>query len=340
MSRGRDWSLLRGADPVAGDPVALHALADRYLGTAEAADRAYGGLEAVVTSRPAWRSLAGLEFSWQVNKMSWALKGVGPRYLAMGQALHRYARELQDVQDDADAVLVRAQRAHDEREAADRAWRSQDDPALRQLHAERAEAAQRRLDDADRRLQELEGRWWRIGAAAADAIEEVTSADGLDDSRFDLLGVVESVSDAAATLSVALAGAALVAAVVPGGQPIAAALGVASAVSGVTAVVGQGVLVTQDRATTEEFLTGLAGTLVGLASAGVGRLVVSTAAQGAATTGQAVAGTARTAAPPAARAFDALGNAVPVGQSVHGSRQSRREPGRPHHRAGADACAV
>lgn len=332
--RPRDWSVLRTADPVPGDPEALRQLAQRYADTAEAVQRGVDGLGRLHDSGTVWDSAAGTAFSSRTGETARLLAAVAPRYTAAAQVLHRYAAELEQVQHDADVALLRARLAADERAADDpwRGWMPGDDPVEHAARMARLAQAEARLAAADRALQAAEAAWSDIGRTAAGALEEATSADDLDDGRWDPLAVVETVTAAAADLSVALGAAALVLAVVPGLQPFAGLAGVFSMATGVLSVTGQGVLLANDRVSGEEFLRSLAGTLVSVGAAGVARAAtapVRGVVGGAGAAGSAGAAAAR---PPAlARLADGVSNGVsPVQALVTPSpRQADRRARRP-----------
>lgn len=214
MSRGRDWSVLRPRDPVAGDPGELERVARACQRTAQALAEGAAALREVGCRASTWQSPAGEAFRVRTGDAVAALELVRPRFERTADVLAGYARAVQRAQDEADAALALAWRAQDERDAGDRARRSAADPVQERLWAYRADDAQRRLDAADRVLADVEASWWQAGARAAAALEEVTTADGLDD-RWDLLAAVAVVADVAGRMSAVLGGMALVCMVLP-----------------------------------------------------------------------------------------------------------------------------
>ena len=277
MRCARGWSVLRDSDPVGGDPVAVTQLSLRLRDTAEAMGSGAKALRTVQDSATSWASPAGRAFRDRTGEVAAALERARPRYASSAVALDHYARRLQQVQDDADAILTRAWKAHDDTLAADHARWSASDPAVRLLWGERAEQSEAELRRADRALEAVELSWHRAGQQAADALEEATSADGLDDSVrervVDLgLDLVADLSGDAAHVSAALGLVAVVLMAVPGGQPFAAGAGAASVAFGLAALAGSAVLVAGGRTTIEQLAAEVAWTVVAKATAGLGRV--------------------------------------------------------------------
>jgi hypothetical protein len=276
MRCSRDWSVLRAADPVGGDPEAVQQLARRCADTADAMHRGAVALRTVEGSATAWESTAGRAFRDRTGEVAAALERARPRYTSTAVALDHYAVRLRQVQDDADTVLVRAWQAHDESRSADHARWSATDPALKLLWGGRAEQAEAELRSAERALEAVEVSWHRAGQQAADALDEATSADGLDDSVRERivdagLDLVADLSKDAASVSAALGVVAVVLMVVPGGQPFAAGAGAASFAFGLAALAGSAVLVAGGRTTVRQLAAEVAWTVVAKATAGLGR---------------------------------------------------------------------
>lgn len=259
-----------------GDPDAVQQLARRCADTADAMHRGAVALRTVEGSATAWESTAGRAFRDRTGEVAAALERARPRYASTAVALDHYAVRLRQVQDDADTVLARAWEAHDESRSADHARWSASDPALKLQWGERAERAEAELRSAERALEAVEVSWHRAGQQAADALDEATSADGLDDSVRERivdagLDLVADLSKDAATVSAALGVVAVALMVVPGGQPFGAGAGAASAAFGLAALAGSAVLVAGGRTTVRQLALEVAWTVIARSTAGLGR---------------------------------------------------------------------
>jgi hypothetical protein len=292
VSRPRDWSPLRDSDPVGGDPQAIAELARRYADTAAAIDEASRSLRHIHNSATAWDSDAGRLFRDRTSDTAGTIERAFRRYEQTAVALSRYADELTDVQSRADALLRQAQQDDDEARAAGHA-RSQNaaatmpDPALDAQLAGREVNAAGRVAQARLSLGRLEEEWDAAGRRAASALEDITSADGLDDSWWDdVLDVVSIITDLAGYLCTWLGVIALVCACIPGLEEFAPVFAAASLITGAVALAGHALLYTDDRATTGQVLMDAAGLL----TFGVGRAlrvadeVVATGTRGAGST--------------------------------------------------------
>ena len=274
MSRPRDWSPLRAGDPVGGDPAAIAELAARYAATAQAMETAAVSLRAIHDSCTVWSSDAGEAFRDRTGETAQAIERAIGRYDATASALAQYADRLVDLQLRADALLRQAQQDLIEQQAALQTRRVNAaaavlDPVLDAQLADHERAAAGRIDRAGRALDVLAEEWAAAGDRAAADIEDVTSADGLDDSWWDdTLDVVASVTDAAGFVSTVFGVIAAVALVIPVvGEAIAVVAGGISLASGLVAMGGHALLATDGRCDWTELLWDGAG----VASFGVGR---------------------------------------------------------------------
>lgn len=268
MTRRRDWSVLRTRDPVSGDPAELLRVARACERTAQALADGAAALRAIGCRSSTWVSPAGAAFRARTGDAVAALELVRPRFERTADVLAGYARAVEQAQDEADALLTRAWRAHDERQDADRACRAADDPGQQRLWAHRAEDAQRRLDAADRALADVEASWWRAGTAAAAELEEVTDADGLDDG-WDVLAGVAVLADVAGQVSAVLGVMALTCLVLPVGPAVVAGLAGASVLAGLISVAALHELWVHDRVTGAAFATEAVWALAGLLTGGL-----------------------------------------------------------------------
>ena len=169
------------------------------------------------------------------------------------------------MQSRADALLRQAQADDDERRAASRARlqnasTAQPDPHLdSQLH-QRETDARGRVDTAGSTLSDLEDEWNAAGNRAAGAIEDVTSADGLDDSWWDdVLDVVSAVTDIAGKLSAVFGVISLICSFVPFLQPLAAVFGALALITGVISLAGHLLLYANGRASLGDVLWDVVG---------------------------------------------------------------------------------
>lgn len=263
MTRGRDWSVLRTRDPVPGDPEELARLAREYQMTAQSLRDGAAVLRDVGCRSSTWDSPAGTAFGARMVDAVRALELARPRFERAAEVVSRYAGELVRAQAEADGALVSAWRAREDRDAADRVRRLVDDPLQERVWAVRAEEAQRRLDAADRRLAAAETVWWQAGARAAGALEAATAADGLADG-WDVLGTVAVVAQAAGVVSTALGAGALFCLLVPGLQPLGAALGGLSVLTGLISAAAHYELYAHDRIDGSTFATEAALALTGI----------------------------------------------------------------------------
>ena len=106
-----DWSPLADADPVPGDPQAVHDLSGRYAAAAHevAAQRAALGLDVDVWSGP-----AGAAFAEHVGGLPRDLDEVTDRLQRIARALLDFAPALEAAQRQARIALTRAQQARDQ----------------------------------------------------------------------------------------------------------------------------------------------------------------------------------------------------------------------------------
>ena len=273
MSRPRDWTPLRPADPVGGDPAAIARLARRYAATAEAITTAATALRDIHDSATVWESEAGRAFRDRTTEVGNSIERAHARYAATADALADYARSLDGIQAAADLVLARAKRAD---EARDAAWRAREhnaalpepDPAAAGRAQRESAAATGDLHAADEDLRELEAQWRSAGTVAADAIREITSGDPLEDGTWDdVLDVVSVLTDLAAKLSAAFCVLALALSIIPGLQAFAAVSAALSLITGAVSLAGNVVLAWNGRATLQDVLWDVVGVL----SFGAGR---------------------------------------------------------------------
>lgn len=326
MRCSRGWSVLRDSDPVGGDPDALQKLADRCADTAAAMERGAWALRTVHDSSTTWESDAGRAFQQRTVEVATALGRAQPRYAATALALTHYRVWLQQLQDEADTILSRAWLAHDESRSADYARWVASDPAAKLYWGERAEQAEAELRRADRSLDVVETSWHRAGQQAAEALEEATDADGLDDSLRERvvdagLDVVADLSKEAATASAVLGVASVVLLAVTAVVPLAGAvlvpaagvLGSASFALGGLAIAGGAVLVVAGRKTAGELFFEILWAGVGRVVPGLGRLrggAASSSGAGRTLPGPPLGGSPRGVAPPSL-AGETAGVAVP-----------------------------
>lgn len=284
MTCSRGWSVLRDSDPVGGDPDALRQLAQQCADTATAMERGAQALRTVHRSATTWESTAGRAFQQRTGEVATALERAQPRYAATALVLTHYRLWLQQLQDDADSILSRAWQAHDESRSADHARWVASDPAVKLLWGERAEQAEAELRAADRALQAVEMSWHRAGQQAADALQEATDADGLDDSvrervvdaGFDIVAdLSKDAAAASAVLGVASVALLAVSAVVPPAGavlvPVAGVLGSTSFALGGLAVAGGAVLAVGGRKSALELVKEIGWAAFGKVVPGLGR---------------------------------------------------------------------
>ena len=189
-----------------------------------------------------WDSDAGRLFRDRTSDTAGTVERAFRRYEQTAAALSRYADELTDVQARADTLLRQAQQDDDEARAAGHA-RSQNaaaavpDPALETQLAGRESAASSRGRGARLSLGRLEEEWDALGRRAGAALEDITSADGLDDSWWDdVLDVVSVITDLAGFLSTWLGVIALVCACIPGLEEFAPIFAGLSLITGAVAL--------------------------------------------------------------------------------------------------------
>lgn len=264
MSRPRDWTPLRPADPVGGDPAAIARLAQRYAATAAAINTAATALREIRDSATVWDSEAGRTFRDRTTEVGATIVQARDRYDRTAAALAGYATTLDGIQAEADLVLARAKRAE---EARDAAWRARernaalpepDTVADGRAHDDAA-ASTADIHAADEDLRELEDEWRSAGNAAAGAIEEINSRDELrDDVWDDLLDAVGTITEWAGALSAVLGVIAAVLSFIPALQPFAALLAAAALVLGLVSLVGNSVLLAHGRASLGDVLLGVA----------------------------------------------------------------------------------
>ena len=275
MSRPRDWHPLAPRDPVPGDVDELARLAQRYLDTAEAIADARDSLDRI-SMHGSWDSDAGRAFTREAEGTAEAVRQAHVRYQRAAEGLARYVQELRDVQEDADALLRRAQQADDDLLAArarERTARSAapDSPEAAGLDARRHEvtAAEAEIARMSAQLREvLVPRWEAAGDRAASALERISSVDGLQDSRWDdLVGAVKALGEWAGKASAILGVLALACAIVPFLQPFAALFGALALVTGAVALAGSGLAWAEGRGSGSD----VAWNAVGVLSFGVGR---------------------------------------------------------------------
>ncbi|MDK3257882.1 hypothetical protein [Blastococcus capsensis] len=276
MSRPRDWTPLRPSDPVGGDPAAIARLAQRYAATAAAISTAASALREIHDSATVWESEAGSAFRDRTTEVGDTIVQARERYDRTATALAGYATTLDGIQAEADLVLARAKRAE---EARDAAWRarernaalSEPDPAADGRAHDDAAAATADIHAAGEALRELEDDWRSAGNAAADAIEQITSGDGLQDDVWDdLLDAVGVITEWAGGLSAALGVLSAFMSLIPVLQPSAAFLAAAALVLGLVSLAGNSVLLVHGRASPRDVLLGV----VSVVTFGAGRAFV------------------------------------------------------------------
>lgn len=251
----------------------IQRLARRYADTAQAITRATSALQQIHGSATAWNSDAGRAFRERTITVADAIGAARDRYEETAEALATYARTLDGLQTEADLALARAKRAEEAQRTASRARERNaslpaPDPAVDGRAQEELVTTGAAIRTADAELADLEDSWRSAGQVAADAIEEISTANGLaDDSWDDVLHVVAGVTALAGELSAAFGVMALVCSVIPGLQALAAVLGGLALVTCAVSLAGNVTLYANDCAT----LSDVIWDTVGVLSFGAGR---------------------------------------------------------------------
>jgi hypothetical protein len=247
-----DWSVLGyWSDPIPGDPVSVRSGGTRYKNVASAISRAVTTLRALDDAESDAKSVdVILE---KKDEVADSIQKAHDRYQTTGQALQDYAYALDRAQDQARAALSAAQTAESNADYYDSlatkynswaSWADDDDDAKyyrRKRDAAREDASDYRNQVSSYRQQVVAAQSDRDTAAqtAINQIEDITSADGLNDSWWDnFANVLEAIAKIAEIVSTIAGILALCVSWIPViGQALGAVLTAISAVAAVVAAV-------------------------------------------------------------------------------------------------------
>ncbi|MCW2581866.1 MAG: hypothetical protein JWQ53_656 [Klenkia sp.] len=291
--RPSDWSPLAGSDLVPGDPDEVERIASRYAATARALRDQSARLRALAGDR-GWESNAADEWRHQGREVAQKLEKVVDRYETAGRALRTYGGQLRGAQYQSQRALDLAQDAERRARAADRAIADEarrhaqappETPPPDTSHLRRqGEQAEGDLARARSLLRGAVRDRDAAATVAANAIEDITGSDGLDDGRF--AGVrkwfgdrvewldrnLRNITDMAGWIATVASGLALAVGWIPViGQLAAAVLTAIAALATLVALIGSLVMAMQGRAGWAE--VGL--NLFSLVTLGVGRAAVA-----------------------------------------------------------------
>ncbi|WP_432093753.1 putative T7SS-secreted protein [Streptomyces sp. bgisy100] len=197
-----EWEVLgESSDPVPGDPYTVAALGKKLRATADSLKRQADEIKAV-GSVEAWKSKAADEFRGEAEEAEGKLRKAFKRYDVAAKAMgtevkegvethpKEFASELDRAQKLAAKALKDAQEADTEHKSSTKALDGQpkdtpdDDPDSKKLKG-RQEAAETKLSDARKTLQDAKDIRDAAEKAACEAIGAAISDDGLEDGTWD-----------------------------------------------------------------------------------------------------------------------------------------------------------
>lgn len=201
MTRRSSWAPLESGDPTPGDSMQIRALAARYGDTRAEIETQAANLGRL-SQADGWDSDAGRGFSNKAGELHGDIDKVKGRYGGAAEALYEWARQLDDIQAEADAAAADAERAQATAAANQPVDGPDDAPeptdaekASIRARADRLSGAEGELSAARTRMDDAKSRYGEQARRCADAIADACD-DGLNDSTWDKVkGAVGDVVD-------------------------------------------------------------------------------------------------------------------------------------------------